>query len=276
MPSIDTLCDRIRYWCDEGNLGYCQEHRWDIYEGGEADCSSLVIHCLQEAGFDTGDASYTGNMSSELCARGWTRVANDGNPQRGDVLLNDVHHTAVYIGDGLLCQASRNENHGANGGQPGDQDGWETNTRGYYDYPWDCYLRYTGEGGGSDDVEPGKLAEDGLWGRNTTLAFQISYGTEPDGVVSHQWSGDAWRHEGCPSFEHDETGKGSDLIRAIQKRLNEEGYNLEVDGLGGRDTMHALIAYYAPQSGATVNDEKLDWPSITIKAMQHAYNEGTL
>lgn len=276
MPSIDTLCDRMRYWCDEGNLGYCQEHRWDIYEGGEADCSSLVIHCLQEAGFDTGDASYTGNMSSELCARGWSRVANDGDPRRGDVLLNDAHHTAVYIGDGLLCQASRNENHGANGGQPGDQDGWETNTRDYYDYPWDCYLRYTGEGGGSEDVEPGKLAEDGLWGYKTTVAFQLSYGTEPDGVVSHQWAGDSWRHEGCPAFEHDETGKGSDLIRAIQKRLNEEGYDLEVDGLGGKDTMHALIAFYAAESGATVNDEKLDWPSITVKAMQHAYNEGRL
>lgn len=274
MPSIDTLCDRVRYWCDEGNLGYCQEHRWDIYEGGEADCSSLVIHCLREAGFDTGDASYTGNMSSELCARGWSRVANDGNPQRGDVLLNDVHHTAVYIGDGLLCQASRNENHGANGGQPGDQDGWETNTRDYYNYPWDCYLRYTGEGGGSAGVEPGKLAEDGLWGRNTTLALQGLFGTEADGVVSSQDAGDAWRHAGCPSFEHDNSGGGSQLIRAVQERLNSLGFGLEVDGLCGQATINALIAHYAPQSGATVYDGKLDWPSITIKAMQKAYNEG--
>lgn len=102
MPSIDKLCERMRYWCDEGNLGYCQEHRQDIREGGEADCSSLVIHCLREAGFDTGSASYTGNMSSNLCARGWRRVANDGNPRRGDILLNDAHHVAVYVGGGLL------------------------------------------------------------------------------------------------------------------------------------------------------------------------------
>ncbi len=276
MPSIDTLCDRMRYWCDEGDLGYCQEHRWDIYEGGEADCSSLVIHCLQEAGFDTGDASYTGNMSAELCARGWSRVANDGNPRRGDVLLNDTHHTAVYIGDGLLCQASRNENHAANGGQPGDQDGWETNTRSYYDYPWDCYLRYTGEGGAAGNAKPEKLEEDGIWGRDTTLAFQFSYGTEPDGVVSHQWSGDSWRHEGCPAFEHDGSGKGSDLIRAMQERLNEEGYSLEIDGLIGNATINALLAHYAAQSGADCYDGKLDCPSITIKAMQRAYNEGRL
>lgn len=277
MPSIDTLCDRMRYWCDEGNLGYCQEHRWDIYEGGEADCSSLVIHCLQEAGFDTGDASYTGNMSDELCARGWRRVANDGHPQRGDVLLNDVHHTAVYIGDGLLCQASRNENHGANGGQPGDQDGWETNTRGYYDYPWNCYLRYGGDcddegdgGGGNDD----SLEVDGWWGEKTTRRMQEHFGTEADGVVSDQWQGDSWRHAGCPSFEHSYSGNGSQLIRAVQGRLNESGASLEVDGLCGENTINALIGRFMGESGATVLDGIISAPSLTVKAMQRALNEG--
>lgn len=276
MPSIDTLCDRMRYWCDEGNLGYCQEHRWDIYEGGEADCSSLVIHCLQEAGFDTGDASYTGNMSDELCARGWRRVSNDGHPQRGDVLLNDVHHTAVYIGDGLLCQASRNENHGANGGQPGDQDGWETNTRGYYDYPWNCYLRYgedcgEDEGGGGDG---GVLEVDGWWGEKTTRRTQEFFGTEADGVVSDQWQGDAWRHAGCPSFEHSYSGGGSMLMRAVQRRLNECGAALEVDGLCGENTINVLIGHFMGESGATVLDGCISAPSLTVKAMQRALNEG--
>lgn len=272
MPSIDKLCERMRYWCDEGNLGYCQEHRYNIYEGGEADCSSLVVHCLKEAGFDTGGATYTGNMSSELCARGWSRVANDGNPRRGDVLLNDTHHTAVYIGDGLLCQASRNENHAANGGQPGDQDGWETNTRSYYDYPWNCYLRYTGAA--EDSGSAGGLEVDGVWGAATTRALQAYFGTPADGVVSHQWSGDSWRHEGCPAFEHDETGEGSTLAKAMQRRLNELGFGLDVDGLIGNATINALIAHYAAQSGADCYDGKLDCPSITIKAMQRALNGG--
>ncbi len=263
MPSIDTLCVRMRYWCDEGNLGYCQEHRWNIYEGGEADCSSLVIHCLQEAGFDTGSASYTGDMSDNLCARGWVRVPNDGNPQRGDILLNDVHHVAVYIGDGLVCQASRNENHGANGGQPGDQDGWETNTRNYYDYPWNCYLRY--------DNAP--LEVDGWWGGKTTLRLQKYFGTEQDGVVSGQCEADRWRHVGCPSFEYDGDGSGSMLIAAMQQRLCEKGYELDCDGLSGPAFIKALVEYYSPVSGCE-DDGTISGPSGTVMAMQQALNEG--
>ena len=276
MPSIDTLCDRMRYWCDEGNLGYCQEHRWDIYEGGEADCSSLVIRCLQEAGFDTGSASYTGDMSDNLCARGWYRVSNNGNPQRGDILLNDTHHVAVYIGDGLLCQASRNENHGANGGQPGDQDGWETNTRNYYNYPWNCYLRYGGDGGNdeNDNYDNGQLEVDGWWGAKTTRRLQEYFGTEQDGVVSSQWADDSWRHAGAPSFDHDYSGSGSMLIRAIQNKLNEYGHGLEVDGLCGEGTINALIDHFQDRSGATEFDGVISGPSITVRAMQQALNEG--
>lgn len=70
MGDIDYLCERMRYWCNQANLGYDQSNRQDFRDGGECDCSSLVIHCLKEAGFATGNASYTGNMSSELCSHG--------------------------------------------------------------------------------------------------------------------------------------------------------------------------------------------------------------
>ena len=241
MTSIETLCDRMRYWCDEGNLGYCQEHRYDIYEGGECDCSSLVIHCLQEAGFDTGDASYTGNLSEELCARGWVRVANDGNPQRGDILLNDSHHVAVYIGGGLLCQASRNENHGANGGQPGDQDGYETNTRGYYDYPWNCYLRY---GGGSTSSTTSGLGDTQWTGKLMISEWQRQLGTTVDGKVSNQST--YIRYEILNHFTTDvfdgstDAPNGSQMIVALQKFLNAHGAQLDEDGFCGPATVKAL------------------------------------
>ena len=145
MPSINTLIERMRYWCQDANMGYSQYDRWNFNpNGGNCDCSSLVIHCLQEAGFDTGDATYTGNLSANLCARGWTRVANDGNPQAGDILLNDADHVAVYLGGGMLAQASISENNSI-AGNAGDQTGWETNVSAYYNYPWDAYLRYAGE-----------------------------------------------------------------------------------------------------------------------------------
>lgn len=250
MASIDTLCDRMRYWCDEGNLGYCQEHRWDIYEGGECDCSSLVIHCLQEAGFDTGSASYTGDMSENLCARGWTRCYNDGNPQRGDILLNDVHHVAIYIGSGLLCQASRNENHGANGGQPGDQDGYETNTRSYYDYPWNCYLRYTGNGGDSGSSNSGTvdLGNDLSWtGPRMLREMQRQLGTTIDGKISNQSayirSEILWRvQQDCFDGPTD-TSNGSQMIETLQYMLTEKGYQTEPDGFCGPNTVKCLQAW---------------------------------
>ena len=143
MPSLSKFCDRMRYWCTQGNLGYDQGNRWDIRYGGECDCSSLVIFCLQEAGFDTGSASYTGNMSSNLTARGWKRIPFTWSPQAGDILLNDANHVAAWLGD-CLAQASIDENGDIAGGQSGDQTDRETNVRSLYDYPWDCILRYTG------------------------------------------------------------------------------------------------------------------------------------
>ena len=137
------------YWCLHGNLGYDQYNRWDIRPGGEADCSSLVIWALREAGQDTGGATYTGNLSANLVARGWQRIIPNGKPQPGDILLNDVHHVAVYVGNGQLAQASIDERGRASGGQSGDQSNYETNVRPYYNYPWNCYLRYVGKGGGS-------------------------------------------------------------------------------------------------------------------------------
>lgn len=154
--SIDELVRLMRYWCDEGNLGYDQGDRQDIRVGGECDCSSLVIFCLRGAGFDVGSATYTGNLRASLVARGWRVVAPDGRPKAGDVLLNDARHVAVCVADGLLSQASIDERGKASGGASGDQTGRETNTRAYYDYPWDCYLRY---GGASADLGARQLDE---------------------------------------------------------------------------------------------------------------------
>lgn len=153
MGSITKFCDAMRWAADSNKVGYSQSDRWDVEFFGDglynADCSSLVIQALRFAGFDTGSATYTGNMSSELCARGWERVANDGNPQRGDILLNDANHVAAWLGD-CLAQASIDENGNIAGGSRGDQTSAEVNTRSYYNYPWNCYLRWIG---GDDEHE---------------------------------------------------------------------------------------------------------------------------
>ena len=144
MGDISTFISEMKAWCEERDLGYDQMQRWDIRPGGEADCSSLVIRALQDSGFDTGSASYTGDLSSNLCARGWVRLPVDGNPQPGDICLNDAEHVAVCTSLGMISYASIDENGGISGGESGDQTGFETKTAPYYDHPWDCYLRYVG------------------------------------------------------------------------------------------------------------------------------------
>ena len=80
---------------NDDSHGYSQSNRW----GPDYDCSSSIITALKWAGFDTGNASYTGNMSAELTKHGWERLPYK-NPKRGDILLNDATHVEVSRGDG--------------------------------------------------------------------------------------------------------------------------------------------------------------------------------
>lgn len=144
MGDLSKFVARMRYWCDEANLGYSQPKRWNIVPGGSADCSSLVIHSLREAGFNTGDATYTGNMRAALVANGWRVIEPNGAPWVGDILLSDGYHVAACVAPGLISEAAIDENGTIWGAMSGDQTGRETRTRSYYSYPWSCYLRYTG------------------------------------------------------------------------------------------------------------------------------------
>lgn len=263
MGNITTFVNRMRYWCTQANLGYDQTNRWDIRPGGECDCSSLVIYALREAGFDTGAASYTGNMSSNLTARGWVRLPNNGSPKIGDILLNDVQHVAVYVGNGMLCQASISEN-GTISGAAGDQTGYETNMKAYYNKPWNCYLRYVGATTSGSD----KLAVDGSCGPATIRKWQQVMGTTADGIISGQNVPDEktyWRPnlvDEC--VEYGDTG--SDLIRAVQKQLKSEGhYSGSIDGLLGPGTIKGIQAHYGLTQDASFGP-------ATVKALQTALN----
>lgn len=149
MPSLNKYIERLRYYCEEASVGYDWGRRWNLYDGGDTDCSALTIGSLNEAGFDTGDAVTTHNLSSNLEARGWVRLPpNISDVRPGDILLNDQNHVATvvegYGWNALIAQASIGETGGVYGNQPGDQTGWETNVSPIYDYPWDCILRYEG------------------------------------------------------------------------------------------------------------------------------------
>lgn len=145
--AVDWMVDL----CTDDSHGYSQEYRWG--EEGDYDCSSAIIEAYQTAGVPVKEkgATYTGNMRKVFLANGFKDVTGDVNLVTGagmipgDVLLNEAHHTAMYIGDGQEAEASINEKGTATGGTPGDQTGKEILVRSYRNYPWDCVLRFQGE-----------------------------------------------------------------------------------------------------------------------------------
>lgn len=229
--SISKFVERMRYWTEYGDLGYDQSNRWAIHEHGECDCSSLVIFALREAGFDTGSASYTGDMSENLTKRGWKRIANNGNPQKGDILLNDSRHVAVYVGNGLMSYASIDENGNARGGKDGDQTGLETRTRAYYDYPWDCYLRYTGNV--SSGVTESTNTTSG--GFNVASLDIVTYGSKGAQTKSCQALLNAKNNAGLVV----DGDCGELTYKAIRNYQTKKG--LTVDGECGKNTWTKLL-----------------------------------
>ena len=88
-----------------------------------------------------------------------------------------------------------------------------------------------------------ELKVTGEWDRDTTLKTQKIFGTIQDGEVSHQLNSCKVYLEKCltSSWEFDNTGKGSQLIKAIQKFLADLGYYKgTIDGLCGQKTVMAI------------------------------------
>lgn len=223
MGSISKFCEVMRAACEDWSLGYDQSNRWDVRDGGECDCSSLVIWALKQAGFDTGTATYTGDLSRNLTQRGWKRLSFSlASVRKGDILLNDAYHVCACIAgageSATVAQASIDENGNAVGGASGDQSGRETNTRTVYVYAhggWDCILRYSGAD--ESDTDRVTLEVDGQIGPQTIAEWQRQVGTPVDGVVSGQSWECSTSYPALLSVVYD--GGGSSLMLEVQKRL---------------------------------------------------------
>ena len=159
--AIQDAINLIKTACTQWNLGYDQSNRLDFRKGGETDCSALVILTCERAGLLPGNnirkgigAITTFNMRANFRDRGWQVLPNLPVSQLkpGDVLLNDQHHTAMYVGNGQIAMASIDEHGHASGGKSGDQTGRETLVRSYYNKPWSCVLRFHGTAQPTPDV----------------------------------------------------------------------------------------------------------------------------
>lgn len=277
---LTKFCEWMYIACAVWSLGYDQYQRQNIYDGGECDCSSLVIWALQKAGFDVGTSSYTGNMSANLTKRGWVRLPADlSTAKPGDILLNDTYHVAVVIsGNGWnakIAQASIDERGRITGGQTGDQTGNETNVKNIYTYShgWSCILRYQGSttngvnsNSSNQKNTSTQLTVDGIGGYVTIKKWQQSLGTVADGIISGQLKGNQKYFSGIVSVTWERTG--SELVKAIQKKVGTTS-----DGYWGPATSKA-IQNFLMKKGYDIGVSGVDgyFGSDSVKALQKSLN----
>lgn len=280
----------------DGGHGYTWGNRWGdgTYEeitltdgskvkiaNGDRDCSSGIISALEAVGVDVHGATYTGNMRSCLLKTGlfeWVPMGVNRPAKRGDIYLNETHHTAMCTSDSpdMLCQFSINEKGTVYGGKQGDQNGRESNFRAYYSYPWDGRLVWKDRSGtASTTTTPaassstsGKLDVDGYWGKLTTTALQKALGTPADGIVSDQHVAYKAKNPGLESSSWEwrsNPTEGSLMVRALQRKVGAG-----VDGIAGDETFSKLQSCLG-----TPVDGCISSASVCVKELQRRLNAGS-
>ena len=235
---IEDYINRAIAIANDNRHGYSQQNRW----GPDYDCSSMVIQCLQDAGIPAKDrgATFTGNMREVLSDCGFKNVISTCNcvtaegMKRGDILLNDANHTAIYLGNGQLVHARSSEGNSIQG----DQSGNEIRVQPYYNYPWTAALRYAGDRPTEDtspiDTDNVTTSKDRFY----ELRFPyLQNGDTGDSVWVVQTLLQA-RNIYCGPWGADgDFGGGTEkAVKDFQRR-----YNLAVDGIVGPETGASLF-----------------------------------
>lgn len=116
-----------------------------------------------------------------------------------------------------------------------------------------------------------KIAEDGLWGGETTKKLQSVLGCKIiDGVVSNQWKVYKDANPGLTTgwdWDDKPNGVGSNVIRELQKLIGMPAK--EIDGEVGSYTFATMQRFFK----CKIVDGNLSNPSNCIKAMQKWLNE---
>lgn len=117
----EKIAQTMEAACKNNNIGYDQLQRitlfteakkvnWDLSKitvKCETDCSALIAVCVNAAGVSVSKDIYTGNEAAALKATGEFQIltaskylTSDKYLMRGDILLNESHHTAVVLSNG--------------------------------------------------------------------------------------------------------------------------------------------------------------------------------
>ena len=239
---IEKAVEWLENLAEDNSHGYSQANRW----GQDYDCSSGLITAWEQAGVPvkTLGATYTGNMFHTFLKAGFKDVtaginlATGEGLHRGDVLLNNLYHTCVFIGNGnKVVNIRSNDGHP----EPGDQTGNEIRIQPYWNYPWDCVLRYFGE-----DEQEEQSSDDIIHPTNRRAYFHLKYG---DGIGNPKPQVKAWQNMLiCWGFDIGKDGADGEFgsLTMIATRKWQEtaagiGADVEVNGIVDEDDWKEII-----------------------------------
>lgn len=213
-----TIIEKAVQWAiqtaNDNSHGYSQVDRY----GPDYDCSSFVISAWEEAGVPVrhAGASYTGNMRGAFIACGFADVTTQVGLstgygiQAGDVLLNYSSHTCLAIGNGKVVNCRTDEGNP----QSGDQSGNEIRIQNYWNYPWNCVLRFK-----QNEVVP----VPGITDKEDTATATLSVG-QAGAKEDHSWRPGTLKRGG----RYDKN------VVVLQSLLNARGFNCgNADGYFG-------------------------------------------
>jgi len=246
ISKVESATEWMERLAEDDSHGYSQANRW----GPDFDCSSAVIAAWEQAGVPVKQygATYTGNMRDAFLRAGFKDVTASINLStgsglhRGDVLLNYASHTCMYIGNGKVVNVRSDDGHP----EPGDQTGNEIRIQAYWNYPWNCVLRYPE----TIDTDDEPYDDDVIHPDHRRACYHLEYGDGCSGRGQKpQNSIKAWQALLlCWGFDVGKTGIdgefGTMTMLATQKwqqKVKDMGGDVEVNGVVDSDDWEEII-----------------------------------
>lgn len=231
-----------RWMEDLANNNY-YGYLWGGWGPQDYDCGHAIITAVEKVGIPVKSrgASYTGNMREVFIACGFKDITNGINLdtgdglKRGDILLNRASHAAVYIGNGQVSHARSGEGNTI----PGDQSGNEIRIQAYWNYPWDCILRYPEVVDYDLPVDPSEDPD--LDPEPEVFEFTVKkgYGIGNPMAKVALWQAFLW----CHGYDIGRDGADGEFGRNTLSATNkfQTDHNLTTDGVADQDDWEEAV-----------------------------------